>query len=491
MDRRGFLRSGAAALAAHGADAARLAALGGGMLALPAAEAAGGYRALVAVMLYGGNDGLNTIVPLDSRYTAYQGVRGSLALLNTADSARRRGPIVRLGDGGWGLHPRLEALKPWYDTDQLAFLHNVGPLARPTTRADYAAWRSLADPERLPEALFSHSDQQKLWQNGVARTEGSSIRATGWGGRAAERITASSFSFAGNSRFGAGASGNALNLPGPGANLRGTLSAWAPTSTWTPTRRISDALVGMNAAPSSDPLFTTLARLRTGAFAAVDRLGDILLATPSRAVSAYAAIDAAFTASYRTAEAATATAYSYSLGRQLYQVAKMIASRATVGGGRHIYFVQMGGFDTHGDQLSAHAELLSELGIALAAFMKSMKTLALHKSVTAFTLSDFGRTFKPNSSGGTDHAWGNSQLILGGAANGGAHYGSFPELALGGANDVGINTWEYQGRWIPTTSVDQYGATLLRWLGAGEADLAAVFPNLSRFATADLGFMSA
>ncbi|WP_085315753.1 DUF1501 domain-containing protein [Derxia lacustris] len=495
MDRRSFLRAGSlagvsrAAIAAGLPGAARLAALGGGVLALPAAQAASGYRALVAVMLYGGNDGLNTVLPLDGRLGQYQAVRGALALGTAADSERALGPIASVGGGAWGLHPRLEALAPFFDDGSLGFVSNVGPLARPTTRADYASWRKLNDADKLPEALFSHSDQQKLWQNGTARTETGSIGATGWGARGASKLSAGLYSFSGNSRFGTGSNGSALILPGPGTDMRGALSAYQPTSNWAPTRKISDALVTMLAAPNADPLFTTLAGLRGSAFDAMQRLGDIVLATPASATAAYSVIDSAFTAARRTSAGATASAYSQALGKQLYQVAKMIASHATVGGSQHIYFVQLGGFDTHGGQAAIHAGLMSQLGIGLAAFATAMRGLGLHDSVTSFTLSDFGRTFKPNSSGGTDHAWGNQQLVLGGAVQGGKGYGSYPELTLGGPDDAGIDSWEFQGRWIPTTSVDQYGATLLRWLGVAEADLDSVFPNLARFASRDVGFM--
>jgi uncharacterized protein (DUF1501 family) len=159
-----------------------------------------------------------------------------------------------------------------------------------------------------------------------------------------------------------------------------------------------------------------------------------------------------------------------------------------VQGNRQIFFAQQGGFDTHGNQVAAsgavdgeHARLLKSLGDALAAFYTAMKNLGMGDVVTTFTQSDFGRTFKPNNSSGTDHAWGNQHLVMGGAVRGGTTYGRYPELALGGPDDVGVDAWELQGRWIPTTSVDQYAATLLGWFGASEAQLDAVLPNLVNF----------
>jgi uncharacterized protein (DUF1501 family) len=184
------------------------------------------------------------------------------------------------------------------------------------------------------------------------------------------------------------------------------------------------------------------------------------------------------------------------IARQLYQVAKLVADNGTVGGRRQIFFAQMGGFDTHGNQAVSgsptegeHARLLKQLGDALGAFYAAMKGLGRANAVTAFTQSDFGRTFAANNSSGTDHAWGNQHLVIGGAVKGGATYGTYPDLTLGGPDDVGHESWERHGRWIPTTSVDQYAATLLGWMGVSDAQLATVLPNLKNFPTKKLGFL--
>jgi uncharacterized protein (DUF1501 family) len=172
-------------------------------------------------------------------------------------------------------------------------------------------------------------------------------------------------------------------------------------------------------------------------------------------------------------------------GNQLYQVAKMIEARAATGAKRQIFFVQLGSFDTHGDQINRQQNLFAELSPALKAFYDATVALGVSAQVTTFTLSDFGRTFQPASGGGTDHAWGNHHFIIGDAVNGGSMYGQYPQLVLGGPSDA-----ESEGRWLPSTAVDQYGATLARWFGVGSADLSAVFPNLAKFPTSDLGFMS-
>ena len=172
------------------------------------------------------------------------------------------------------------------------------------------------------------------------------------------------------------------------------------------------------------------------------------------------------------------------LARQLLQVARIIQARSVLGASRQIFFVSLGGFDTHNDQLNRQSPLLAQVSAALSAFRAATVQLGVDSQVTSFTLSDFGRTLAPASGGGSDHAWGNHQLVLGGAVVGRQTYGTFPTLALGGPDD-----FTAQGRWIPTTSTDQYAATLARWFGVATGDLATVLPNVGRFASDDLGFL--
>jgi uncharacterized protein (DUF1501 family) len=174
-----------------------------------------------------------------------------------------------------------------------------------------------------------------------------------------------------------------------------------------------------------------------------------------------------------------------SIAQQLQQVARMIEARGQIGLKRQVFFVSLGSFDTHNNELNQLSTLFGQLSPALKSFYDATVQLGVASQVTTFSISDFGRTFQPASGGGTDHAWGSHHFVMGGAVKGGAFYGRYPTLVLDGPDDA-----EKEGRWIPTTSVDQYGATLSRWFGVSDADMAQVFPNLASFGNANLGFLA-
>lgn len=459
LTRRGLLRWSAAASTLGLGTAANL-------LLAPRTAWAADYKALVCVYLQGGNDGLNTIVPTDGRYTQYSTVRKGLAL--------PLGSLAGLGSSGYGLHPALAPLIPIWNAGRLATLFNVGPLAQPLNKAAFLA--ASAGSSVLPQNLYSHSDQEVLWQAATAN----SLTRTGWGGRTADVLGTVQpvMSMSGNAVFGLSSSRSPLVLPGPG----GTFGVTNLDAAWTPYQRRKAALQALIADAEQD---TTLARAFAGqqrdALAVSAVLAPIISQQPGGTDASSIAIDGAFAALISGGKVQS------NLGRQLYQAAKLIAANATVGGNRQIYFAQMGGFDTHSNQASpsdpaqgTHADLLAELGQALAAFHQAMANLGLGQQVTLFTETDFGRTFVPNNSLGTDHGWGSMQFVLGGAVAGGS-YGSYPALQPGGADDVGSHSWDSQGRWIPTTSVDQYAACLLRWFGASDGQLAGILPNLANF----------
>ena len=462
MKRRDFLRRSAGVISLG---------TGAGLLAAQSAHAqTGGHRALICLFLYGGNDGINMVPRVDADgYTRYSSVRGGLAL--------SRSSITQL-DANYGLHPNLAPLKPVWDEGSLALILNAGPLARPMTKDQYLQWRGLNNPAYVPESLYSHEDQQILWQNADSVT----VTSTGWGGRLMDRLGgADHYSFAGTSRFGAGMSSQELVLPGPGSTLglNGYWDGRVPNAR----RAALDALV---ASSSSNVLQARYASLQRSAFDTSTRLGPILKQQPSGSTAdpANPELSSAF--------GNLSGAYGSGISRQLYQVAKMIKNRATVGGSRHLFFVSMGGFDNHANLLSDHGALMGQMGPALAAFNTAMKNLGVADQVTLFTESDFGRTFLPNSTAGVDHAWGNQQLVMGGAVQGRAAYGTYPSLLLGGPDDAGAQSWEHQGRWIPSVSVDQYAATLASWFAPElVAQLPQILPNLNNFTVKNLGFMRA
>jgi len=453
--RRQFLAR-AGALTAAGL-AARLAPLGlAGHAASAAAQSApADYKALVCVFLFGGVDGNSLVVPLDDAgYGRYAAVRTAASGLNLAQDALL--PVQPSGAGAYGLHPRLAEIQPLFGQGKLAILANVGTLTEPTTRANYTAAR--------PDNLYSHSDQQAQWQSSVS--EGAS--RTGWGGRLADRMAALNgaagfpvvTSIAGVNLFVTGASSSPLALPASGGlALQGFNTTAASTA----------RLAAMQAILAAD---------RDNAY--VQAAGDIT----ARALSLSGVVNPILTAT-DSPVLPLFQGQTSSVAQQLLQVAKIIGARAQTGARRQVFFVSLGGFDTHTNELATLDTLLGQLSPALKAFHDATVALGVASQVTTFTLSDFGRTFMPASGGGTDHAWGNHHFILGGAVRGGALYGRYPQLERSGPDDA-----DTEGRWIPTTAVDQYGATLARWFGASAEDLAAIFPNLGRFATADLGFLA-
>jgi uncharacterized protein (DUF1501 family) len=444
---------------------------------------ASGYRALVCIFLYGGNDGVNTVVPTDARYAAYSAVRGNLAI--------PRASLLPIGNSAFGLHPAMSALASLANAGRVAPVLNVGPLVTPLTKAQYRGLANGADA--LPDSLFSHSDQQVLWET----SSGDANERTGWGGRAMGALGAGTpvISVGGTARFGSSSSVQPLVLPGPGTNF-GAQGLLPSDMTWAPRAARKAALDVLYAQAPETTLGGTYAKLQADAFSVSQRLAGLVKVLPGSEGSS-AAIDAAFAplTQDRTDGQTSYKVVTTSLGQQLYQIAKLIAGNTTVGGNRHIYFAQMNGFDTHAGQVlqgnpvgGTHAALLKELGDAMACFQNAMNAVYLANAVTTFTQSDFGRTLKPNNSLGTDHAWGNHHLVMGGAVHSGAH-GVFPDLTLGGPDDIGQADWERQGRWIPTTSVDQYAATLLGWFGASDSQLGSILPNLRNFSTPKLSFL--
>ena len=444
--RREFLFQSACGLSA----AAMVSSLEGIGRIWAAAAPASDYRALVCLFLFGGNDGNNTVLPYDD-YAAYQAVRGSDAALNLprADLIAVSAPSQR---ATFGLHPSLSDLGPIYAAGELAVVCNVGTLTRPISRSQY-----LAGATR-PDSLFSHFDQQTQWQT-AALPSGSSLSGTGWGGRAAEAAGSLNVSpaipavvsVAGITLFSTGAATRPLV---PGSSLAGFSGGTAAQSRY-------QALRSLLMLDTQNPLLAA----QSGIVAA--GIDDI------------AVLDAAIA----TAAALTTVFPSTDLGDQMKQIAQVISARQALRMNRQIFFASLGSFDTHTGQIATQADLLGQVGGAMKALLDATKEMGVADGVTTFTLSDFGRTFQPDSGGGSDHAWGSHQFVMGGAVRGGDFFGTYPELALSGPDDA-----SNEGRWIPTIAVDQYGATLAKWYGVPPEKMTQVFPNLGSFDSSDLGF---
>jgi uncharacterized protein (DUF1501 family) len=343
------------------------------------------------------------------------------------------------------------------------------------------AWESLADTAKLPMSLFSHSDQQALWENGTADT----MVRSGWGGRLSALVAGSPqvISFAGNARFGKSASRSELVLPLPSSEL--AIKGYSGTSQSNARRAALDAIFAQSGA-SGSTMQNRLAALQIEAMQRGDALGPVLKQAPSGGSPdpANPEISAAF--------GNMTGSYNSSIGWQMYQVAKVIKQRAMFGSGRQVFFVSLPGFDTHANQAGQHADLLQQVSHAIAGLYAATKAMGVADRVTTFTQSDFGRTFRRNASGGTDHGWGNAQIVVGGAVIGARAYGTFQSLELGGSDDAATNLSGNHGRWIPTTSLSQYGATLAKGFApdlAGSFD--SVFPDLRNFPVRDLGFLQA
>lgn len=460
--RRDFLRTAACALGGVAA-ASSLESLG---LIDAYAQTAADYRALVCVFLNGGNDGNNMVVPLDAEFAQYNNVRGASGLGLAQASLL---PVNPPGQGRqFGFHPSMPEAQALFNQGKLAVLCNAGPLVEPLTRTTYQNGTG-----RKPIQLFSHSDQITLWQTSV----GNSVSQTGWGGRTADSVAAlngtaafsQAVSIAGVSTFLTGANTRQLAIPNAATSLASVLPFnMSGTSAEVASRRAAFDQIRAN------DLGAKLVRAASDARGRALQTSATLAQIPAR--------------QFQTVFPQTP------IGLQLLQVGRLIAERNRFGMKRQIFFTQLGGFDTHaGQRAGGQDTLLLQLSQALRAFHDLLVEIGpglgadVTREVTTFTLSDFGRTLEPSGSGaavGSDHGWGNHHLVMGGSVRGGDFYGRFPALALGGPDDA-----DSRGRWIPSTSVEQYAATLAAWYGLSSSDFPAVFPLLDRFPTSNLGFM--
>lgn len=428
------------------------------MNALAQSAPAADYKALVCLFMFGGNDGNNTVIPVDTAgYNAYSAARGGPTGLALPQATLV--PVTpRSTTQPFGLHPSLAPLKSIWDGGSLAVLANVGTLTEPVSKADYTSGR-----KSIPESLFSHADQQSQWQSSVS----AQLSRTGWGGRLADVARSMNgastlpmiTSVAGSTLFTVGTTSSVVAIPTSGTfGLNGYNGGAYSTNRLAALKKMLLLTSGNDFVGEADDVFA-------GAMDASGVINPVISATSTTIATAFNGLNT-------------------SIASQLQQVAKLIEARNTLGLKRQIFFVSLGSFDTHTNQLNSQDALFAQMAPAMKAFHDATVALGVANQVTTFTMSDFGRTLKPASGGGSDHAWGSHHFIMGGAVRG-DFYGTFPTLVLSGPDDGSD-----EGRWIPTTSVDEYGATLATWFGVKSSDLATVFPNIGRFARPNLGFLS-
>ena len=450
LSRRKFIGNACAAVGATGVLSA-LAQLR--MIGAAAADSSTStdYKALVCLFLYGGNDSNNLLIPYDtSDYASYAAQRTALALPQSTLL-----PISpKTTDGrSWALHPSLVEVQSLFGAGNIALLANTGTLVQPVTLAQYNAGTVA-----LPPQLFSHADQQVQWQSSIPDQP----FQTGWGGRLADLI-------------------NAINT---NSKISMSISVAGENSFQVGETVSQFAVSPSGAVTLSNTTGGTINPIRYSKQQAILSQQDINLFQAAFGGLTTSAITASSTLNTILTDAAAlkTTFPTTSLGTQLQMIARMISAAPQLGLKRQIFFASLGGWDLHSGELPAHATLLQQLSQGLNAFNSATVELGVADQVTTFTASDFSRTFNTNGDG-SDHGWGSHHLIMGGAVKGGDIYGKVPTLVIGGPNDTG------RGRWIPTTSVDQYSATLASWFGVSATNLPVVLPNIGRFATANLGFM--
>jgi len=412
------------------------------------------HKSLVCIFLFGGNDSFNMLVPYQqAAYQQYANSRKGMAL--------SRESLHPLQGGEYAFHSSLPKLQQIYNADKLGVVANVGALIEPVSKLAYEN-----ETIKLPADLFSHSHQQEFWETGA--TASNSIHPPGWGGRMIDMLASANtnpneaalFSIAGNSVWQRGL--KPLDFVLNAHDGVSQLKAFKPNNwpLWKDGRVSAWNKIKQMDNPSflNQQLRDTFKHKEER----IARLVDSITAAPN------------ITTPFAEDE----------LSLQLKMATKMISIRESLGMKRQIIFVGIGGWDTHGNQLDEHATRLSELDAALSSFYQSTVDLGVADSVTAFTASEFGRTYS-NNGDGTDHAWSGHNLIMGGAIKGGEIHGDMPDFTLGGSDDT-----DTTGRFIPKYGVDQYGATLAKWMGMSDSDMLEIFPNLKNFNDIDLGFMS-
>ena len=434
------------AIGAFGVSTALQRVLSPAQLLAQASSIQSGYRALVCIALDGGCDSNNVVIPLDTtQYSNYAAARPDLAVAQSALI-----PFKASSGQSYGINPALPTIASLVGSGKCAVVANTGPLSRPLTKDAFNAGLNV------PTNLMNHELQRIQW--GTAYTNTSAVASTepGWGGRMADAL----------------ASFSSGQYPIVTALAGGAEVAFCIGRTSIP------ALISPGDTGFPDQALATISVLTN------TPAGTQMLSAATNGLKAALQQDAALRNALASAQPLKTVFPSTSLGIQLAEVAQIISSRGVLGLQRQIFLVEHVGFDTHQAQQGTFGTTISQLDAAVSAFQSALAELGVSDQVITFTTSDFNRSLAENSAGGTDHAWGGHQLVFGDAVKAADVYGTFPDLTVNGPDDY-LGT----GCWIPTTSVDQYGATLASWMGVSDAALLNIFPNLGNFTTKNLGFV--
>ena len=496
LSRREFLRQAACAAVGTAAMTAAIRDLRF-MNAAVAQSNINDYKALVCIFLAGGNDSNNLIIPtITSEYNNYAAIRTPVLAIPQGAIL----PISPLNSDGhsYGFHPCCSQLQSLFNDPlkpRLAVLFNTGTLAYPLTKAQYNS-----TPSKRPPQLFSHADQVTQWQTSIPDQP----PVTGWGGRCADFLNSVqpgapislSVTLSGANTFEVGSQVSQYSVSTSGAIQLSGVSGTRLTALTNMLHNVG--YPNMQAKAYADTAYHSINTGQT-------LNGTIATTADPSSSQQYWTTPFPGSTPFQVTTPTSGVKFNSGLGPQLKMIARLIEAghRSVANGGfgmkRQIFFCQIGGYDLHTGQTDvpnggsvlngAHANLFAELSQCMNAFQAAMDQIGtLHadasfaQRVTAFTCSDFGRTFPANGQG-SDHGWGSHHLIMGGAVHAGRTYGTFPTLTVGGPDDTST------GRWIPTTACDQFFATLATWFGVDSGNLAEVFPNLGRFSTPNLGFI--
>jgi uncharacterized protein (DUF1501 family) len=406
------------------------------------------YKALVCIQMSGGNDGYNTVVPMDPEgFADYRRTRSNMAL--------DRNELIEFypsnTDGRpFGFHPAFAEVEDLFSSGNCAVINNIGTLVVPTTKSQY-----LNGTVKLPLELYSHGDQVQQWQTGIA-TDRVSV---GWGGRMADLIK--DMNEEQRLSMAISLSGNNLYQQGK-QTVPFSTGSWGPNTFWpliaeNPLQR---AMKGVLEARYADAFKQTFVDVTLNAHEA----SQVFVRAYENRISFSTDISGSY------------------LAESLRMIARTIASRKGLGVKRQIFYVSFGNFDYHDELINAQYRDLSDFSSSIGSFYQAMEELGVTNQVTTFTMSDFARTLTSNGNG-TDHAWGSNALVFGGAVNGGKFYNEYPSLKLDSNLEVG------GGVILPTLSTDEYFAELALWFGVSPNELGTIFPGLSNFYSASSGMM--